>query len=227
MDRYYENDNRQRKNHYADFDEHGNPLTGNRNSLSRRNPEGNYGSGMYERDDRRRGEYTTHSARAYGDMSHGTRYGEGGSYEGGGSAYGHSYYGLSGQQGPRIAQHDRGWSESRQYDAYGDSRHYQNRDQRFSDSFGRSSDGGYINEGRRDDNRHRNHPGHYDDSYQGYRSSGYDRGYEDFRGTGYGSTEYDNRDRDRMRSLRGNRDSDWEGEHTYTAHNRFNSGQDW
>ncbi|WP_266204922.1 hypothetical protein [Pontibacter kalidii] len=231
MNRYDEN-NYQRKNHYADFDEHGNPLTGNRNSLSHYNPEGGYGSDRDARDERRHGEYTSNSARAYGDMRHGTRYGEGGSYEGGGSAYGHSYYGLSGQEGPRFTQHDRGWDESRQYDAYGDSEHYRNRDQRFSDSFGRSSDGGYINENRNRDNR--GYQRRYDDSYQGNQgygnerreNYGYDRGYRDFGGTGYGATGYNNRDEDRMRSAYGSRDYREEDDHRYNERNS-NRHQNW
>lgn len=90
------NDNFQNKNHYADFDEHGNALTGNTNSLSHYNPESKYGytgqPGNNSGDShRQRGHCDTNAAHAYGDFSGGTRYGEGGSTAGGGSAYGHSY----------------------------------------------------------------------------------------------------------------------------------------
>ncbi|TPE42971.1 hypothetical protein [Pontibacter mangrovi] len=229
MNRDYENDDNLRKNHYADFDEHGNPLTGNRNSLSRYNPGGHFGSDRYARDERRHGDDASNAARAYGDMSRGTRYGEGGSYRGGGSAYGHSYYGMSGQEGPRITQHDRGnWPDSRQYNAYGDAE--RNRGHRFSDSFGRTSDGGYVNEDRSQGYQRR-----YDEGFQGNQrfgnpgreNTGYDRGYRDFGSTGYGTTGYNNRDEDRLRSAYGNRDyRKEEDERRYNERNR-NRRQNW
>lgn len=205
-----ENNDFQSKNHYADFDEHGNPLTGNTHSLSHYEPKGPFG-GFGSRSEHENRPSDTNAAHAYGDYGRGTRYGEGGSNRGGGSSYGHSYYGLSGNEGPRMTQHDMDWEESRRYDAYGDNSHYRGRDHRFSDSFGRTSDGGYINENRNRDNQR--YQGRYDDSYQGnqrYGNSGrenigYDRGYREFGGTGYGSTGYNNRDEDRMRSTYGNR----------------------
>lgn len=175
-----ENNDFQSKNHYADFDKHGNPLTGNTHSLSHYNPSGAY-SGYGNRDEQESRSRDTNAAHAYGDMSRGTSYGEGGSRQRGGSSYGHSYYGMSGNEGPRMTQHDRNWEDSRRHDAYGDNAHYRGRGHRFSDSFGRTSDGGYVHENRPQGNMN---PGRYHDSYQGgqYRNSDreIDRGYEDY-----------------------------------------------
>lgn len=233
MNRNFELNNGPDKNHYADFDEHGNSRTGNTNSLSRYNPARGYSSFGQHRENDRYGNRDTNAAHAYGDYSRGTRYGEGGSNEGGGSSYGHSYYGLSGNQGPRITQHDRRWSDSRQYDAYADNEHSRTRDQRFSDSFGRSSDGGYINE----DRNGRYSRNYNDDSYQGSdyrnregRNTGYDRGFSDYGDTGYGSTPYNNRDLDRERSAysRGNQPQEDRRYSEREQHNRrYNRHQDW
>ncbi|AKD04000.1 hypothetical protein POKO110462_12735 [Pontibacter korlensis] len=213
MNRNFGNNNGPNKNHYADFDEHGNPRTGNINSLSRYNPENRYpGSEQQHRHrgdfsnfreqyepDNRHGDRTTHATRAYGDFSRGSRYGEGGSISGGGSAYGHSYYGLSGNEGPRITQHDMNRSDSRQYDAYGDYEHYRNRDQGIR--FGRSSDGGYINDNRNRDNRGANY---YDDSYPGsQRGMGNGNRSDD---SGYSIGDFGQRYEDRQRNYFSNRD---------------------
>ncbi|MCX2740941.1 hypothetical protein [Pontibacter anaerobius] len=223
-----ENNDFRNKNHYADFDRHGNPLTGNTHSLSHYNPRGAYGDygDRYGHEGHHR---DTNAAHAYGDYGSGTRYGEGGSNKGGGSSYGHSYYGLSGNEGPRMTQHELHWDESRRYDAYGDRAHNRDRDQRFSDSFGRSRDGGYVNEGR--NREERGYTDRYEDSRQGARyggagreNTGYNRGYDDFGRTGYGATSYNNRDVDRERSAYGSRqDRDrWTDERNY-----YNTHQNW
>ncbi|MFD2512292.1 hypothetical protein ACFSRY_00320 [Pontibacter locisalis] len=211
------------KNHYADFDEHGNPLTGNRNSLSRYTPDRGFGMnrGSEENDEPRRSR-NSNAAHAYGDMSRGTRYGEGGSRQGGGSSYGHSNYGLSGNKGPRFTQHDRSRDESRQYNAYGDSNHYDTRNHRLSNSFGRSSDGGYIH-----DDRNRGYPnqGHYDDSYQGgrYRNSGQ-------QDAGYDRERYNRQNMSQNRidySNRGYIDEGWRSRQENERYdNRFNNERD-
>ena len=213
MNRNFDRDHNQRKNHYADFDEHGNPRTGNVNSLSRHEPEGrgrDYGRSHNEYDRRDSRSRMTPDARAYGDYSGGTRYGEGGSTYGGGSAYGDSYYGMSGQEGPRYR--DAGRSRS------GDERHGysdRDRDDYSRQNYGRS--GGYNYSGRMGG-------GDRDTGYRGtgyiYGSRpgagsgygdmdrdnrGYDRGYRGYGHTGYGSTGYDNRDQDRERSAYSNR----------------------
>src|SRR5690606_25327830 len=109
MNRNNENDSN-RKNHYADFDEFGNKRGDNRsnnesdswsNQMSRHNYRSAGQDQSSYRDNqnqgnRGRGDYNhpEFGTRAYGDMSGGTPYGEGGSTYGGGSAYGHSNYGI-------------------------------------------------------------------------------------------------------------------------------------
>ncbi|MEJ8803864.1 hypothetical protein [Pontibacter sp. H249] len=249
MNRNFDNENRQRKNHYADFDDYGNPRTGNRNSLSRHTPESKYGSfGQRNQTDsydqqRQYDRRATNATRAYGDMSQGTRYGEGGSNEGGGSSYGHSYYGLSGDHGPSITQHDRNRQDSKQYDGHGDYDHFMNRN--YGNSFGSSSDGGYTsrnreNEDRREnqnrDSRLENRSGN-----RGYEENrGYDRGYDSFGNTGYGATGYNMRDLDRERGAYGNqqrfRDDSrgyrsepaWDRDNSQNqSRSRFNRDMDW
>lgn len=138
----------------------------------------------------------TFGAHAYGDMSGGTRYGEGGSTYGGGSAYGHSDYGSRHFQ-------DRDRDTTGPYESYIDysSRNY--------GSFGGSREPDYSRHG------HYNTGGRGRDRSEDYGSrdygrSNYDRsrGYDwSFRGmpAGYGSTEYDERDLDRERSVYGSR----------------------
>ncbi|GAB3202428.1 hypothetical protein ABID22_003873 [Pontibacter aydingkolensis] len=246
MNRNFENENRQRKSAYADFDEYGNPLTGNTNSLSRYTPQSKYGSFGRNTQSQVRGQKQqssnsaatdrqTNASHAYGDMSHGTRYGEGGSYEGGGSGYGHSYYSMRGSEGPGFSRQEGNWSESRQY-GMGDYDKFMNRNYGY---FGRSSGGGYTGEDSR-------RPGqgtgsdyinerYYNEPYEGsYReSSGYDRGYSGFGDTGYGATRYNMRDQDRERSANSNRSFRNEqrnySDRNYDDRNRnrFNPDMDW
>lgn len=146
----------------------------------------------------------TFGAHAQGDMSGGTRYGEGGSTYGGGSAYGHSDYGR-----PRNQDYDRyrddsryrrGGSEdyidynSRNYGSYAGSREEDYGRNRHYNTGGRGRD-------RDEDMGYRD----YSNRSQYDRNTGYDRSY---RGNppGYGSTNYNERDRDRERSAYGNRD---------------------
>ena len=219
MNRNFDNENRQRRSAYADFDEFGNPLTGNTNSLSRYTPQSSYGSfgrgyqrqsssGDRQSQSRSSGARVSNATRAYGDMSHGTRYGEGGSYEGGGTSYGHSYYGTSGNRGPGMSRQEGYWPESKQY-GIGDYDKYINRNYGY---FGRSSGGGYTDwDSDRPDQRRGDFRSdrYYNEPYEGrYReNSGYDRGYSGFGNTGYGSSRYNMRDQDRERSAYGNRDS--------------------
>ncbi len=229
MNRNFENNDRPRKNHYADFDEHGNPRTGNVNSLSRhepdnrdrdnyRNYQGNYGQGSnYGR--------VSHDARAYGDFSHGTRYGEGGSTSGGGSAYGNSYYGMYGEQGPRSRDYDRNRSGDvqRGYGHYSDFGSRSHNPQRGSD----------YREGYMSDDRDRNYRGAgYDTRFNpdygttGNENTGYDRGFRNYGHTGYGSTGYDNRDMDRERSAYSNRD-DYRRHNNEGSNYRSRNDRDW
>jgi len=139
--------------------------------------------------------------RAYGDMSGGTRYGEGGSTYGGGSAYGHSGYGNQDYQNynrERDRYSARGGEDyidynSRNYGSFAGSR---------EEDY--SSRGHYNTGGRGQD---RDDFGRNDYSADNYS---YGRGYDrSFRGMpqGYGSTEYDERDLDRERSVYGNRNN--------------------
>lgn len=211
MNRDSENNNRSRKNHYADFDEHGNARTGNRNSLSRYNPDdrNDTDSGLYNPEgshrnrDRDRHEQRnqhdrnrmTSDARAYGDFSGGTRYGEGGSTYGGGSAYGPSNYGMSGNERPRNQ---------------GGDRNYYDHDSHSRQNYGRSGGNNYS--GRMNDDRDAHYRGvGYDDRFgvqgadQRRNNTGYDRGFDDYGNTGYGATRYNNRDEDQERSAYSNR----------------------
>ncbi|WP_299824792.1 hypothetical protein [uncultured Pontibacter sp.] len=235
-----DDNNRQRKNHYADFDEHGNAQTGNKNSLSRYNPDSRYGDFGQQNQRRDHGQQyrlggrATNASRAYGDMSQGTRYGEGGSNEGGGTAYGHSYYGLSGNRGPGMTQYNTNRSQSRQYDGYGDYDSFMNRN--YGNEFGHTRDGGYTNNDRNTGNRDsRNYSRNdYESGYAGRENTGYDRGYDSFRNTGYGATGYNNRDVDRERSTHRNQDYRNENrgyrddsDRSYNDRNRFNHQNDW
>ncbi|WP_299707937.1 hypothetical protein [uncultured Pontibacter sp.] len=212
MNRNADNNDRSRKNHYADFDEHGNARTGNRNSLSRYNPDEmnssedglyhpqgsqrSYENRYYENQRQHERNRMSSDARAYGDFSGGTRYGEGGSTYGGGSAYGPSNYGMSGERGPR---------------SHGDDRSYYDHDEHSRQNYGRSGGNYYsgrMNEerdmdyrgvGYRDANRLRSG---YGDEERGGR--GYNRSFDEFRDTGYGSNRYNNRDEDRERSAYSN-----------------------
>ncbi|WP_242917551.1 hypothetical protein [Pontibacter liquoris] len=153
---------------------------------------------LYKRDHDRgpsRSEHTTNfGARAQGDYSGGTRYGEGGSTYGGGSGYGHSYYGPAGDQGWRNSSSDREPSHSvnvqRGYDRYMD-----------ADSRNYGSFAGYRQE---DFGGSRNQ----DHDYRSGANTGYNRGNANFNQTGYGATRYNNRDMDRERSASRNRDED-------------------
>lgn len=235
MNRDFDRNSNQRKNHYADFDEHGNPRTGNRNSLSRREPENSNRSydsehRAYDRWDSR--SRMTSDARAYGDYSGGTRYGGGGSTYGGGSAYGDSYYGMSGQEGPRYR--DAGRSRS------GDERHGyddRGRDDYSRQNYGRS--GGNHYSGRMRDDREMGYrgTGNIYGSRPGPGSTyentdredrGYDRGFGGYGRTGYGSTGYDNRDVDRERSVYSNRDyrNEGRGGEWSEDNRRYNRGED-
>jgi hypothetical protein len=143
------------------------------------------------------GSSQTFGTRAYGDMSGGTRYGEGGSTYGGGSGYGHSDYGSTQNQTRDRDQYNTG-----PYEDYIDysSRNY--------GSFGGSIEPDYnsrglYNTGGRGHDRDAYSAGNFSgESYD--RNQGYDRS---FRGMpqGYGSTRYDERDLDRERSVMGNR----------------------
>ncbi|WP_299990707.1 hypothetical protein [uncultured Pontibacter sp.] len=235
MNRDFDRKDNRRKNHYADFDQYGNPRTGNTNSLSRRDPEGSsrdHSSEHRSYDSRDSRSRMSSDARAYGDFSGGTRYGEGGSTYGGGSAYGDSYYGMSGNEGPRYR--DAGRSRS------GDERHGfddRDRDDYSRQNYGRSGGNNYS--GRMSD-----------DSDTGYRGTGYiygsrpgpgstysdrdrddrgyDRGYRDFGSTGYGSTGYNNRDEDRMRSISGNYRNEARRNSDSDDNRRYNrGGHDW
>jgi hypothetical protein len=198
MNRNQDNNDRSRKNHYADFDEHGNSRTGNRNSLSRYNPDEMSGSedGLYHPQGRQRGRESgyyenqrqhehnrrSNDSRAYGDFGGGTRYGEGGSTYGGGSAYGPSNYGMSGQRGPR---------------SNGGDRSYYDHNEHSRQNYGRSGGNNYS--GRMNDERDMDYRGvGYRDEERGGR--GYNRSFDEFRDTGYGSNRYNNRDEDRERS---------------------------
>ncbi|MBC5772677.1 hypothetical protein H8S95_01265 [Pontibacter sp. KCTC 32443] len=141
-------------------------------------------------------------AHAYGDMSGGTRYGEGGSTYGGGSAYGHSDYG---------SQHRQDYDRNRESNRYrtGGSEDYIDYGSRNYGSFAGSREPDYSSRGHYNTGG-RGHDRDSDYSSRDYgrdssdRSRGYDRS---FRGMpqGYGSTEYDERDLDRERSTYGNR----------------------
>lgn len=136
-------------------------------------------------------------AHARGDMSGGTRYGEGGSTYGGGSAYGHSDYGYSNRQ------HHQDYDRNRDNDRYrtGGSEDYIDYSSRNYGSFGGSREEdyhsrGHYNTGGRGRDRNDNYS-YGQNSYD--RSSGYDRSYRGMP-QGYGSTGYNERDRDRERS---------------------------
>ncbi|MBC5991979.1 hypothetical protein [Pontibacter cellulosilyticus] len=215
MNRNFENENRQRKSAYDDFDQYGNPLTGNTNSLSRYTPQSKYGSfgQNVQRSDRDEQRYNrpssdriSNATRAYGDMSHGTRYGEGGSYQGGGSSYGHSNYGTRGNEGPGFSHQEGYWPESRR-NGMGDYDKFINRNYGY---FGRSSGGGYTTQDSdRPDQRRGDFSGRrFDEEFRntGRENTGYNRGFRSFGGTGYGATGYNMRDEDRERSARSNRD---------------------
>lgn len=248
MNRNFEHENHPRKSAYSDFDQYGNPLTGNTNSLSRYTPQSSYGSfgrgeqsQRSERDqhfNRPPSERLTNATRAYGDMSHGTHYGEGGSISGGGSSYGHSDYGLSRHQEPGFSHQEGYWPESRRY-GMGDYDKFINRNYGY---FGRSSGGGYTSEDsdRPDQSQgafsRRNFDRTYEDTDR--QNSGYDRGYSGFSNTGYGSAGYNMRDLDRERSAlrnRGSRDArqgyGQENDRNYTrpdAHREsFNPDMEW
>ncbi|SIT83952.1 hypothetical protein [Pontibacter indicus] len=237
MNRNNAQNDRSRKNHYADFDEHGNARTGNTHSLSRYNPDdmnssdGRYHSGSHRShenrysDDRDRYERNrrTSDARAYGDFSGGTRYGEGGSTYGGGSAYGPSNYGMSGRERPSHMGGDRNY-----YD------HNEHSRQNYSGS-GENDYRGRMND---DDERRYRGTGYRDSnqSRSGYRNEdrgerGYNRSFDEYRDTGYGSTRYNNRDEDRERSAYNN----WghsqqrrsEDERRYNERNIYRDHQDW
>jgi hypothetical protein len=157
--------------------------------------------------DRERNSYSrsgAFGAHAYGDMSGGARYGEGGSTYGGGSGYGHSDYGSQHRQ-----DYDR-YRDSNQ-NRYGGSEDYIDYNSRNYGSFAGSrepdynSRGHYNTGGRGNDRNNEYGSRNYgNDTYD--RNQGYDRS---FRGMpqGYGSTRYDERDLDRERSVSGNRDN--------------------
>ena len=137
-------------------------------------------------------------AHAYGDMSGGTRYGEGGSTYGGGSAYGHSNYGSQYNQGSDNDRNRYGGSEdyidynSRNYGSFAGSREPDY-----------SSRGHYNTGGRGYDRNNEYESRNYGiDTYA--RNQGYDRSFEGMP-QGYGSTRYDERDLDRERSANSNR----------------------
>lgn len=212
MNRNFENNDRPRKNHYADFDEHGNARTGNRNSLSRYNPndrgpeDGRYhpqsnqrGSdrGYYEDQRQHERNRISSDARAYGDFSGGTRYGEGGSTSGGGSAYGPSNYGMSGDRGPRSQGGDRSYYD---HDDHSRQNYGRSGGSNYSGRMNEERDMDYRGSGYSDYNRSRSG---YGDEERGGR--GYNRSFDDFRNTGYGSSRYNNRDEDRERSAYSNR----------------------
>ena len=109
-----DNNNRNYRNHYADFNE-----DGSRRDRSQEDSSNDRRGGFLNRDGRRNERNTdrntpsndterhnegsrdrnysrsTFGASAQGDYSGGTRYGGGGSTYGGGSSYGHSNYGTS------------------------------------------------------------------------------------------------------------------------------------
>jgi hypothetical protein len=239
MNRNADNNNPQRKNHYADFDEHGNARTGNRNSLSRYNPDemNQTRDGLYHpqgsqrsHDSERyrnqgRQEYSGYDTRAYGDFSGGTRYGEGGSTHGGGSAYGPSNYRRGGERGPR---------------SHGGDRNHYDHDDHSRQNYGRSGGNNYS--GRMNDDRDMDYRGTgYIDSNrsssgygdEGRGGRGYNRSFDEFRSTGYGSNRYNNRDEDRERSAYSNwghsnqnRQHD-ERRYNDRSGNRGRDSQDW
>ena len=210
MNRNNLNNDRPRKNHYADFDKHGNARTGNTNSLSRYNPdESNSSDGRYHTDNQRKygNRYaddqhgyernrSTSDARAYGDFGGGTRYGEGGSTYGGGSAYGPSNYGMSGRERPSHMGGDRNYYDHNEHSRqnYSGSGDYDYRGRMNEEQDSRYRGTGYMDSnlsrsGNRDEDR-------------GER--GYNRSFDQFRDSGYGSTRYNNRDEDRERSTYNN-----------------------
>lgn len=215
MNRDQQQNNRSYRNHYADFDEHGNRRT-NRMGADR------ISHGESQRDSHNSNSQTgSYYTRAYGDFSGGTRYGEGGSTYGGGSAYGHSNYGPNRDHGPRNSGRDRNQSNdvrngygnfadysSRNYGSYGGS----NDNRGFRENSSGSAGNGYND---RDEGR-----AGYGDTGRG--STGYDNGFQDYGHTGYGSTGYNNRDEDRERSAygRSNRGGTNQEE-------RFNHGRDY
>ncbi|WP_162425720.1 hypothetical protein [Pontibacter pudoricolor] len=150
--------------------------------------------------DRERSSYSrtgTYGAHANGDMSGGTRYGEGGSTYGGGSGYGHSAYGNQNRYGGSENYID---YNSRNYGSYAGSREPDY-----------SSRGHYSTGGRGHDRNNEYGSRNYgNDSFD--RNQGYDRSFEGMP-QGYGSTRYDERDLDRERSVYGNRNNndsrDW------------------
>lgn len=223
MNRNNAYNDRPRKNHYADFDEHGNARTGNTNSLSRFNPESSQRRSdrdRYENHDERG--RMSHGTRAYGDFSGGTRYGEGGSTFGGGSAYGPSNYGISGRERPSHMGGDRNYYDHNEHSRqnYGHSGGY-NYSGRMNDESGR----GYRGTGNIDSNQSRS----------GYRNEdrgdrGYNHSFDEFRDTGYGSTRYNKRDEDRERSAYNNWGQNQqrrsEDERRYDERNRYRDNQD-
>lgn len=236
-------ENRRRRSAYADFDEHGNPLTGNIESLSRYTPQsrfGSFGRNVEAPHSQQEGQYNspagrvTNATRATGNFSEGTPYGEGGSYEGGGTGYGRSRYGTSRREGPGFSHQEGYGPESRRYS----DNDYDNFINRNYGYFGRSSDAGYINEGP---NRSSEQPSNvqnrrYGDSFgdTGREGRGYDRGYGGFGNTGYGATGYNMRDEDRERSSfinRGqnlpNRSISEADERRYGRRNPYRRETDW
>lgn len=152
-------------------------------------------------------------AHARGDMSGGSRYGEGGSTYGGGSAYGHSDYSSF-----RNQDYDRNRDRNR-YSA-GSNEDYIDYNSRNYGSFAGSREEdyhtrGHYNTGGRGHDR--------DDNYN--RNSGYDRSFRDMP-RGYGSTGYNERDLDRERSAYSNRNNydrdDYSREDYRRYRNRYN-----
>ncbi|WP_242929200.1 hypothetical protein [Pontibacter vulgaris] len=197
MNRDFENNDRPRRNHYADFDEHGNARTGNPNSISRYQPEDRNRADYRNYQEPERGRLTN-DAPAYGDFSQGSRYGEGGSTFGSGSAYGNSDYGSSGSRGPQSRDFDRNRSEDVQH-GYG---HYSDFESRSYNPRGGSDYHGYMSDRRDLHYRGAGYDTRFNPDYgpTGLESTGYDRGFGNYGHTGYGSTGYDNRDLDRERS---------------------------
>ena len=183
MNREDRNNHGPYKNHYADFDAHGNRRT-NRMGDDRASSGDSRDRDSQRNDNSPRGSNYT---RAYGDYSGGTRYGEGGSTYGGCSAYGYTNYGPNRDHGPHKAARGRNQSEHVR-NGYGD---YTDYDSRNYGSFAGSSDYSdymYYNygpdsrrtSGKQDDNR-----GSGDYGSTGRGSTGYDSGFISAGGGGF------------------------------------------
>lgn len=232
MNRNLRDEDRERRSAYADFDEYGNPRTGNPNSLSRYTPQnkfGSFGRNVEAQHPSQREQqsqpYASRSAiRSYGDLDRN----EGASYRGGGPSQSRSAYSSDSRHRSGYSYEQGNRPESRKYSS-NDYDNFINRNYGYS---GRSSDAGYMNErqARGGSNVNQGYGQQFGDT--GRESTGYDSGYSGFRNTGYGATGYNMLDEDRGRSTYRNRPDSGQShraadERRYGPQNPHSRDMDW